>query len=175
MKLTPVTEKFVLHWGEMGSRWGMNRSVAQIHALLYVSPEAMSAEQIAETLGLARSNVSNSIKELQSWKLVETSSRLGDRKDYYNAHDDMWEMLITVADGRKEREIDPTMVVMRECLEKAETDKEIDPVSVERMQQMMEFMEIMLKWYDGMRALKTETLVKVLKLGSKVVRFIPGS
>lgn len=173
MKLTPITERYILHWGEMGSRWGVNRSVAQIHALLYLSPEPMNAEDIAETLSLARSNVSNSIKELQSWNLVQISHRMGDRRDFFKAHDDLWEMFLTVADGRKRREIDPALTMLRQSLLDAEDDKDTDPQVIKRIENMLEFTEILATWYSQMRGLKIATLKKILKLGSKVVRFLP--
>ena len=108
MELTPVMEKYILHWGEMGTRWGVNRTVAQIQALLFLSPSPMNAEEITETLGVARSNVSTSIKELQSWKLIKVVHLLGDRRDHFEALKDPWEMFQTIMEGRKQRELDPT-------------------------------------------------------------------
>src|SRR5262245_17446146 len=116
MKLTPPVEKFILHWGEMGTRWGINRTVAQIHALLYISPKPLNAEEIAETLGVARSNVSNSLRELQSWGIVKVVHIMGDRRDHFETMSDVWEMFRTVLEERKKREIDPTAAFLRECL-----------------------------------------------------------
>ncbi|MDH5660284.1 MAG: MarR family transcriptional regulator, partial [Gammaproteobacteria bacterium] len=114
MKLTPVMEKYVLHWGEMGTRWGVNRTVAQIHALLFLSEKPLNAEEITETLGVARSNVSTSIKELQSWNLVKTEPLMGDRREHFTTMKDPWELFYTIMEGRKQRELDPTMSVLRE-------------------------------------------------------------
>src|SRR6266849_9046743 len=119
-KLSPVQEKFVLHWGEMGTRWGINRTVAQIHALLYVSPKPLNAEQIAETLGVARSNVSSSLKELQGWGIVKLVHVLGDKRDHFDSLKDVWEMFRIVLDERKKREIDPTVNMLRACISEAE-------------------------------------------------------
>src|SRR5205809_3960720 len=109
MKLSPVQQKFVLHWGEMGTRWGINRTVAQIHALLYISPKPLNAEEIAETLGVARSNVSTSLWELQGWGIVRTVLVLGDRRDHYESIKEVWELFRVVLDERKRREVDPTL------------------------------------------------------------------
>ena len=116
MKLTPTIERYVLHWGEMGTRWGVNRSVAQIHALLYLAPKPMTAEEIADTLSIARSNVSTSLKELQAWQLIHVSHVIGDRRDRFESRKDLWELLLTIAEERKRREIDPTLTVLRQCV-----------------------------------------------------------
>jgi len=116
MHLTPVMKRFVLHWGEMGTRWGVNRTVAQVHALLYLAPAPLPAEEIAETLSVARSNVSTSLKELQSWGLVNVAHVLGDRRDHFVARSDTWDMLLTILEQRKRREIEPTLNVLRECV-----------------------------------------------------------
>src|SRR6478736_3112940 len=118
-KLTPVQEKFILHWGEMGARWGINRTVAQIHALLFISPKPLNAEEIAETLSVARSNVSTSLRELQSWGIVKIVHVMGDRRDHFESMKDVWEMFQIVLDERKRREIDPTLAILRECLAEA--------------------------------------------------------
>src|SRR5215510_14042393 len=123
-KLRPVQQKFVLHWGEMGTRWGINRTVAQIHALLYISAKPLNAEEIAETLAVARSNVSNSLKELQSWRIVKLVHVLGDKTDHFESMKNVWEMFRLVLDERKRREIDPTMVILEECLADAAREKE---------------------------------------------------
>src|SRR4051794_25409922 len=114
MTLTPIVEKFILHWGEMGTRWGINRTVAQIHALLYLSPKPLHAEEIAETLGVARSNVSTSLKELQSWGIVRLAHVMGDRRDHFESMKDVWEMFRVIMDERKKRECDPTMQLLKE-------------------------------------------------------------
>src|SRR5687767_731583 len=117
MTLSDIQQKFILHWGEMGTRWGINRTVAQIHALLFLSPEPLHAEEIAETLGVARSNVSTSLRELQGWGIVRVVHQLGDRRDHFESLKDVWELFQVIADQRKRREIDPTMALLRECVE----------------------------------------------------------
>src|SRR3977135_3151768 len=125
-KLSPVQQKFVLHWGEMGTRWGINRTVAQIHALLYLSPKPLNAEEIAETLSVARSNVSTSLKELQGWRIVKLVHLLGDKRDHFESMKDAWEMFRVVLDERKRREIDPTLAMLRECIAETDQKKEKD-------------------------------------------------
>src|SRR3954454_24490515 len=120
-------ERYILHWGEMGTRWGVNRSVAQIHALLYLSPRPLPAEEIAETLSIARSNVSTSLRELQAWGLVQLSHAIGDRRDHFVALKDNWQLLMTIAEERKRREIDPTLSVLRQCVLEAQEDATTDP------------------------------------------------
>src|ERR1700758_727113 len=124
MRLTTVMQRYIIHWGEMGSRWGVNRSVAQIHALLYLSPQPLHAEEIAETLGIARSNVSMGLKELLSWELVQVSHTLGDRRDFFQAPQDPWEVIRIVVGGRKRREIDPTLTFLRDCATALQDDTE---------------------------------------------------
>src|SRR5437879_13410454 len=131
--LSPVQQKFVLHWGEMGTRWGINRTVAQIHALLYVSERPLNAEQIAETLGVARSNVSTSLKELQGWGIVKLVHVMGDKRDHFESMKDVWEMFRVVLDERKRREIDPTIRLLRECIEEAAKAKKTDKYTEERL------------------------------------------
>src|ERR671923_1051045 len=123
MKLTPVRQKFILHWGEMGARWGINRTVAQIHALLFLSPKPLNAEEIVDALAVARSNVSTSLKELQGWGIVKLVHVLGDKRDHFESMKDVWEMFRVVLDERKRREIDPTLSVLRECIAEAQTQK----------------------------------------------------
>src|ERR1700752_1083873 len=115
MKLTDSTKQFILHWGEMGARWGVNRTVAQVHALLYLSPEPLTAEEIAETLSVARSNVSTSLKELHNWNLAQIDSRIGDRRDYFRTSSDVWTLFLAVVEQRVEREILPTMNMLKRC------------------------------------------------------------
>ena len=172
MKLTPVMEKFVLHWGEMGTRWGTNRSVAQIHALLFLAAKPLPADEIADTLGIARSNVSNSLKELQGWGLVQLMHVMGDRRDHFTALADSWEMLMTIAEERKKREIDPTLTVLRDCVAQAENDDGTPAEARERIAKMLGFIENMAGWYEQMRRLPRPTLAALMKLGAKVGRFI---
>jgi DNA-binding transcriptional regulator GbsR (MarR family) len=173
MELTPVAQRFVLHWGEMGSRWGVNRTVAQIHALLYLTGQPLTAEDIADTLGVARSNVSTSLKELQSWRLVRITHLMGDRRDHFETSTDIWELFKLIVEGRKQREIDPTLTVLRDCL----TNPEIEDESAEtgkRIRQTLEFMETLTTWSDEMLRMKPETLMKTLGMGAKISRTVRG-
>src|SRR5205809_713468 len=132
-KLSPVEERFILHWGEMGTKWGVSRSVAQVHALLYIASKPLNADDIVETLGVARSNVSTSLKELQGWGIVKLVHVLGDKRDHFESMKDVWEMFRVVMDERKKREFDPTMRMLRECISQAEKDKGTDPHTQERL------------------------------------------
>jgi DNA-binding transcriptional regulator GbsR (MarR family) len=173
MKLTPAIERYVLHWGEMGTRWGVNRSVAQIHALLYLSPRPLDAEEIAETLAIARSNVSTSLKELQAWRLVQLVHVMGDRRDHFTASKDNWQLLMTIVEERKRREIDPTVAMLRDCVGEGEGDSEIDPEAMARIKGMLEFLETLTKWYDDIKHVPRPALVTLMKMGSKVARLVP--
>ncbi|TNE61548.1 MAG: GbsR/MarR family transcriptional regulator [Alphaproteobacteria bacterium] len=175
MKMTPAVERYILHWGEMGTRWGVNRSVSQIHALLYLSPKPLTAEEISETLGIARSNVSTSLKELLSWQLVRTEQKLGDRRDHFTAEKDLWTMLMTIVAERKRREIDPTLTVLRQTSLEAADDSETDAEVKARMEDMLAFVDTLSDWYGQMNRLPKPTLVALMKMGSKVARFLPGS
>ena len=170
MRLTPVMERYVLHWGEMGTRWGVNRSVAQIHALLYLSPQPLTAEEIADTLALARSNVSTSLRELQGWGLVSLSHALGDRRDHFEAKSDLWDLLLTIVEERKRREVDPTLTMLRQCVLEAEDDKETDPEVKARIARMLTFVETLANWYMQMRGLQRSTLVALMKMGARVAK-----
>jgi DNA-binding transcriptional regulator GbsR (MarR family) len=172
MKLTPVMEKYVLHWGEMGTRWGVNRSIAQIHALLYLSPLPLTAEEIADTLSIARSNVSTSLKELQGFGLVRMTHLLGDRRDHFESIKDNWEMLTLIVEERKRREVDPTLALLRECVAEAEADKATDPEVKARIERMLAFVDTLSSWYEQVKALPKPTLVALMKMGSKVARFV---
>lgn len=171
-KLSPAVEHFILHWGDLGSQWGVNRSVAQIHALLYLSERPMTAEDIAETLGLARSNVSNSIKELMGWKLIHRVPVMGDRRDHFEAQTDVWEMVTCIAKGRKEREIDPAAAALRTCMTEAEGDLRISPVAMKRLTEMLDFVETTSRWYEQMLHVPKPTLVALIKMGSKVTNLL---
>jgi len=172
MTLSPTAQKFVLHWGEMGTRWGVNRTVAQIHALLYLSERPLTADDIVETLGVARSNVSNSLKELQSWKLVRVSHLLGDRRDHFQALQDVWEIFRVILEERKRREIDPTLTVLRECAIEGEEDAGLDAATLARMQVVLEFLEMLSASFEDYRHLPPQTLQRFLKMGGKVARFL---
>lgn len=173
MKLTPIAEKFVLHWGEMGTRWGINRTVSQIHALLYITGHPMHAEEIAETLGVARSNVSNSIKELQGWKLVKVVHLKDDRRDHFETSLDVWELFRTVVLERKEREFDPTFKMLRDCIHSADFSKE-SRATQKRLSDTLTLMETLGTWTDQMLRLEPSTLMKLLKLGSSIQKFVRG-
>ena len=167
-KLSPVQQKFILHWGEMGTRWGINRTVAQIHALLYISPTPLHAEDIANTLQVARSNVSTSLKELQGWGIVKLVHVLGDKRDHFESMKDVWEMFRVVLDERKKREIDPTLAVLRECIADAEKDRTSDRYTQERLRDLCGFFETTLGWYGQIRSWPTQALARFVKLGDKV-------
>ena len=172
MRLTPIMERYVLHWGEMGTRWGVNRSVAQIQALLYLAPNPLTAEEIADTLTLARSNVSTSLRELQGWGLVTLTHVLGDRRDHFEAKADLWVMLLTIVEERKRREVDPTLTMLRQCVIEAEEDKETDPEIKARIARMLTFVETLANWYQQMRTLEKSTLVSLMKMGAKVAKVL---
>lgn len=171
MELTPVSERFILHWGEMGSRWGVNRTVAQIHALLFLAGRPLSAEDIAETLGVARSNVSTSLKELQSWRLTRVVHVMGDRRDHFETSTDVWELFKLIVEGRRQREIDPTLTVLRDCLMSPELEQE-PKERARRIQETLTFMETLTTWTDEMLRLKPETLMKTLGMGAKISRTV---
>ena len=170
--LAPAVERFILHWGDMGNQWGVNRSVAQIHALLYLSARSLTAEEIAETLGLARSNVSNSIKELLGWKLIRRVPVLGDRRDHFEAETDIWEMVRRIAAGRKEREIDPAAQALRACVAEADGDSRVDPLALKRLREMLDFIETLNRWYQQMIGVPKSQLVALIKLGAKVTKLL---
>ena len=167
-------ERFVLHWGEMGGNWGVNRSVSQIHGLLYLAEEPMTAEDIADTLGMARSNVSNSIKELLSWGLIRRVPILGDRRDHFEAETDIWEVAAKIAAGRKAREIDPAVDALRACVSDAADDPTISPVASKRLKEMLAFTELVDRWYSQMLNVPRPRLIALIKLGEKIVSFLPG-
>lgn len=168
MKLSPTMQKFVLHWGEMGSRWGVNRTVAQIHALLFLANDPMNAEEISETLGVARSNVSTSLKELQSWGLVRVIHVMGDRRDHFDSQKDVWDIFFLIIEGRKKRELDPTLTTLRDCVLESEDDPETPSETKRRIKETLAFLEQTTGWFDQMRRLERPTLLKLLKLGGKV-------
>lgn len=168
MQLSPVQQKFILHWGEMGTRWGINRTVAQIHALLFVAPKPLNAEDIAETLNVARSNVSTSLKELQGWRIVKLVHVLGDKRDHFESLKDVWEMFRIVLDERKRREIDPTLALLEECL--ADPGKETDKFTEERLRELHRFFKITTAWYMQIARLPSAALMRFLSAGDKVIK-----
>ena len=174
MPLATTIQKYILHWGEMGTRWGVNRTVAQIHALLFLSNQPLPAEDIAETLAVARSNVSNSLKELQSWGLVRITHIAGDRRDHFVALQDVWEIFRVIVEERKKREIDPTLTVLRECAQEAENDPALEPATKVKMDQVLAFLEMLTATYGDYQHLPPATMRRFLKMGGKVARLLGG-
>ena len=172
MKLSPAVEKYVLHWGEMGTRWGTNRTVAQIQALLYLSPEPLRADQIVDALSVARSNVSTSIRELQSFGLVRMTHVLGDRRDYFESLHDVWELFRVIIEQRKQRELNPTLSMLRTVAEEVSAEDDTDPVTQRRIQNMLEFVETTSDWYVQIRDIPTPILNKLMKLGQGITKLV---
>lgn len=170
----PEARAFILHWGEMGTHWGVNRSVAQIHALLYLSDRPLHAEEICETLGLARSNVSTAVKELQGYGIVRRTHVESDRRDHFVAETDLWEMLTRIVTERKRREIDPTIVALRQLSEDMAARDGVPDHVRERIGRMHEFIGTLSHWYDDVRGLPKSTLITLMKLGGRVARLLPG-
>lgn len=172
MTLSKAAREFVLHWGEMGGRWGVNRTVAQVHALLYLSPEALSAEDIAEVLQVARSNVSTSLHELQNWQLVQVTHQIGDRRDFFSTSHDIWQLFLTVLQQRVEREIEPTITILGRLA--AETPVEKQPAVSERITDMHAFLVEMHDWYQQMITLPPSTLRRLVRVGTGVTKRLPN-
>lgn len=170
--LSPAVSRFVLHWGDLGGQWGVNRSVAQIHALLFISDEPLTAEAIAEKLGMARSNVSNSIKELMGWRLIQRVPMMGDRRDHFTAEADIWEMATRIAQGRKAREIDPAAEALMLCNEEAAHDPAVSPEAREKLANMLEFVTTMSRWHDEMMRVPKPALTALIKMGAGVTKLI---
>jgi DNA-binding transcriptional regulator GbsR (MarR family) len=174
-KLPPAIERFVLHWGDLGGQWGVNRSVSQIHAVLYLTDEPMTAEDIAATLGMARSNVSNSLKELMAWNLVRRVPIKGDRRDHFEAETDIWQVFLRIAVGRKEREIDPAIAVLKSCVAETERGPEVSEVAGRRLKEMLAFVELMDGWYSQMLTVPKSSLAMLIRLGARVFGFLPAA
>jgi DNA-binding transcriptional regulator GbsR (MarR family) len=172
--LPEAMEKFILQWGDLGGQWGVNRSVSQIHAYLYLLDKPVTAEDIAKTLDMARSNVSNSIKELLSWNLIYRVPIKGDRRDHFLAEGDVWEIAMRISEGRKTRELDPALSTLKECIEEARSDKGVDDVALARLQAMHDFTQNINNWYDQVHKMSPGTRDKLMKMGAKVLSFIPG-
>jgi len=173
MKLSKTAQRFILHWGEMGSAWGVNRSVAQIHALLFFHGQPLHAEEICETLSLARSNASNSLKELLSWRLIRTTQILGDRRQYFETSADVWELFRTIVKGRKEREFDPTVQMLRELTEAADFAAE-SAETQKRVGNTLKLMSALEAWADEMLRLNPSTMEKLLRMGAQVQKLLRG-
>ena len=171
--LPEFAQHFILHWGEMGTKWGINRTVAQIHALLFMSEEPLNAEQICDQLGVARSNVSNSIKELQNWGIVRVVHLPGDRRDHFTSIRDVYEMFRIIAAERKRREIDPTLRNLRDCAEEAgKSTAGGDAYAKEQLEQLLGFFELVSDFYDKMDRLPTKSAVKAIRMGDKIAKSI---
>jgi DNA-binding transcriptional regulator GbsR (MarR family) len=172
MELTKATEKFVALWGEMGTKWGVNRTVAEIHALFYLSRAPLNAEDIAAALSFSRSNVSASLRELENWGLISPVHFRGDRKQYYEAIKDPWEMFRVILDERKRREIDPTVITLRSCLEELSASAPADTYTQERLRAVLEFFEVMIPLYDELRRLPRGPIQNLAKLTAKIREII---
>jgi DNA-binding transcriptional regulator GbsR (MarR family) len=173
MELKPVAKRFVLHWGEMGSTWGVNRTVAQIHALLFIAGRPMNADEITETLDVARSNVSMSLRELSNWNLIRTVPLIGDRRDHFETTTDVWELFRTVVRERKAREFDPTIEVLRACLNSGDIAAE-DKAAQMRIKETLALMEALSAWASEMIRLEPDTMMKVIRMGAKVQQYVRG-
>jgi DNA-binding transcriptional regulator GbsR (MarR family) len=173
MKLTPIAERFILHWGEMGTRWGVNRTMSQIHALLYLAGRPVHAEEIVETLSVARSNVSTSLKELQGWKLVKVVHVMGDRRDHFETSGDVWELFRIIVTERKRRELEPTVDTLRQFVASADFERE-EQTAQHRIKETLAFMETLTRWSDEMLRLEPETLMKLMKTGAKIQQILRG-
>ncbi len=169
--MTPLVRGFVSHFGEMGSRWGINRTVGQIYALIYMSPRPLNAEDIADALEFSRSNVSMGLKELQSWRLVRLKHLPGDRREYFEAPSDAWEIFRTLAEERRRREVEPTLTMLRSALLEAPANDD-DRIAQERMQGMHDLIELMMTWFDDVQRMDPKTLAQLMKLGSKVGKLL---
>jgi len=172
VQLSPAVEKYVLHWGEMGTRWGTNRTVAQIQALLYLSPKPLRADQIVDALSIARSNVSTSIRELQSYGLVRMTHVLGDRRDYFESLHDVWELFRVIIEQRKQRELNPTLSMLRTTAKEVLDEDDTDPVTKQRIQDMLAFVATTSEWYEQIREIPTPTLTKLMKLGRGITGLV---
>jgi DNA-binding transcriptional regulator GbsR (MarR family) len=172
MNMSPAVQKYVLHWGEMGTRWGTNRTVAQIQALLYLSPEPLRADEIVDLLSVARSNVSTSVRELQSYGLVKMTHVLGDRRDYFESPHDVWDLFRIIIEQRKQRELNPTLSMLRQCAAEIDKEKLTDDTTKARVRNMLKFVETTSEWYEKIRDIPTPTLQKLMKLGAGIAKFI---
>ena len=171
-RMPAALQRFILKWGDMGSQWGVNRSVAQIHALLYISETPLNAEQISHTLGIARSNVSNSLKELQTWRIIERVPIPGDRRDHFTAETDVWEIAVRIAAVRKQREIDPALDTLDLCAKEAADDSRVSAQQRERIENMQKFVHAMDHWYSQMLTFPSATLLRMVRMGDRIVSML---
>jgi DNA-binding transcriptional regulator GbsR (MarR family) len=170
--LTPSLQKFVLHWGEMGTRWGINRTVAQIHALLFMSQKPLTAEEIMGTLSVARSNVSNSLKELQNWGIIKVVHVMGDRRDHFESLKDVWAMFKLVLAERKRREVDPTLQILKECIGDMEKENKTSDTQKQRLKDMLEFFETGTACFEDIHRLSPAALRKIGKISGKITKLL---
>lgn len=173
MALSDSAKEFILHWGEMGARWGVNRTVAQVHALLYLSPQPMTAEEIADALSVARSNVSTSLRELENWNLVHTESRMGERRDFFHTSVDVWTLFLTVIEQRVQREIVPTLSMLSRCVATAKAEGPSQALVRTRIAAMQDLLEELYGWYSQVRKLPPATLRSLISMGSGITRILP--
>ena len=171
-QLTPPMKKFILHWGEMGTKWGINRTVAQVHALLYISPEPLNAEDIAKTLGVARSNVSTSLKELQGWGIVKVVHAMGDRRDHFESLKDVWQIFHIVLNERKRREVDPTITILRDTMAELGKGNANEAYMKQRLHDMLEFFETGTSCYQDISRQSPATWRKLAKMGGKIQKLL---
>ncbi len=171
-ELTPAKQRFILHWGEMGSSWGINRTVAQIYAMLYISPRPLTADEICETLSLARSTVSTGLHELQSWGLIRVVHVLGDRRDHFETMNDIWEMFRVILDERKRREFDPTLAVLRETVDELKEDESCDSFAMEKVADMLDLFETITVAYNQVEKMPTDSIKKMAKLGDSLAKIL---
>lgn len=170
MPLSGTEQKFILHWGEMGTRWGINRTVAQVHALLFLSPKPLHAEEIASTLSVARSNVSTSLRELQGWRIVRVVHLLGDRRDHFESVKDVWEIFRIVAEERKRREIDPTLRILQECVSEPQNGSS-GAYAHQKLEEMLEFLASTSGLFEELIHLPAATLKRAVRLRGKLKLF----
>ena len=171
MQLPPLIQDFVLHFGEMGGRWGVNRTVGQIYALLFLSDRPLNADEISDSLGLSRSNVSMGLKELEGWRLIRKRHLPGDRREYIETPDDIWQIVRTLAEQRRRREVDPTLSLLRDILLETPSTPE-ERHAQERMRRMHDMIELLTGWADDVQKLDNESLMKLLSLGAGVSRLL---
>ncbi len=169
--LSPLAQRFILHFGEMGSRWGINRTVGQIYALLYVLGKPLNADEIADFLSFSRSNVSMGLKELQSWRLVKLLHQPGDRREYFEPPKDVWDIFKALLEERRRREVEPTLSMLRDALLEAPAT-EADRIAQDRMREMYDLIEMASSWFDDVQRLSPDTLVSLMKMGSTVKKLL---
>ncbi len=176
MELTNATVEFITHWGEMGTRWGINRTVAQIHALLFIAKQPLTADEISDTLSVARSTVSTGLHELQSWGLVRITHVLGDRRDHYETNSDVWEMFSIVLGERKRRELDPTLETLRDIMAELENNDTEDPHTTQKLGELLDFFETMMSLYNQLENMPLSNIKNIAKMGNlagKLLGMIP--